>query len=849
MKKVILPVLLALIAWSYSANAQETIIQSFDNISADTNFVWSGSTEGAPSYLNVKEDSTDKMEGAASLDVRTSIGAFHPWGSYSQLQYRLPEGQTMDWSSSDTLKLWIKVVMAPTHPEYMVFRIHLVDQDAPGDPQEQYIYENGFVIDSVHDWYLLKVPLHEIDSQNGTVIPADSGFVMAPYSWGGFTYNDHKLNLDKLVGWNIGFITSGYIAPDNIPADSVELKLDGFVRSGNKPIPFIVFNGIAVPNNLSPFTWGNATASVETGNGPFPNTNSIHYVMGDQWGNGWNGFGYNVSPAFNLSGGWPVDSLKFYMKEDPGVDSMRVQFEDGNAKVYKNFKVIQDTNWHQYSIALKDITTRDDQNPGDFNPANVTVWQIMPAGIFGTGNAYGKNGNNIWLSDVWTGNPNAPVPPVAPQGVSVVTNSDYTNSIIWSDVPGQSSETYNIYYSESPITDITAPGVEVATTAIPHGTQLYVHKLIAPGTDQKVTYYYAVVCKSGDGLLGNVGPASGSITNTAQGVTTISPQAPANFAADGDLSEWTNAGIKPFRLYVSDHSGTVVANTKVPNDTVSSGDVYVAVDQNYLYVAGHINTNNIVFDPSQSSWFNTSTDLFIGLYNWHGAPHTTLQGGGQPDYHFRFAKDRIIIDNKGTDSLETPGSNYYWDSRFPDPLAGYNFEAKISWQDIAHKRNGGNTGTDSVFVPQEGMRIPFDIELSSVTIGATQRDGQLDYSSIANGNSYSNVALWTNTWIGDKWTTAVSNNNQAIKSYELFQNYPNPFNPTTNIQYSVMKAGLVTLTVYDVLGRKVSTLINQYQTAGTHSINFDASRLASGVYFYRIEAGSFRSVKKMMLLK
>jgi hypothetical protein len=183
-------------------------------------------------------------------------------------------------------------------------------------------------------------------------------------------------------------------------------------------------------------------------------------------------------------------------------------------------------------------------------------------------------------------------------------------------------------------------------------------------------------------------------------------------------------------------------------------------------------------------------------------------------------------------------------------LAGYNFEAKISWQDIAHKSNTGNTRSDNLFVPQVGMRIPFDIELSSVSIGKTTRDGQLDYSSIANGNSYSDVSLWSNTWIGDQWNvTGIKNHNQTVSTYELSQNYPNPFNPSTQIQYSLMKPGLVTLKVYDILGRVVKTLVNEYQVQGSHTINFNASNFASGVYFYRIQSGSFQSVKKMMLLK
>jgi hypothetical protein len=85
--------------------------------------------------------------------------------------------------------------------------------------------------------------------------------------------------------------------------------------------------------------------------------------------------------------------------------------------------------------------------------------------------------------------------------------------------------------------------------------------------------------------------------------------------------------------------------------------------------------------------------------------------------------------------------------------------------------------------------------------------------------------------------------------YALEQNYPNPFNPSTLIRYSIPQDGMVNLAVYSLLGEKIATLVNEVQKAGRHEISFDASLLASGIYFYRIEAGSFTSVKKMLLLK
>ncbi len=89
----------------------------------------------------------------------------------------------------------------------------------------------------------------------------------------------------------------------------------------------------------------------------------------------------------------------------------------------------------------------------------------------------------------------------------------------------------------------------------------------------------------------------------------------------------------------------------------------------------------------------------------------------------------------------------------------------------------------------------------------------------------------------------------VVSSYELSQNYPNPFNPSTAIKFNIGQRNLVTLKVFDVLGREVSTLVNEVKDAGNYEINFNASNLASGMYFYTINAGNFSATKKMMLIK
>jgi hypothetical protein len=86
-------------------------------------------------------------------------------------------------------------------------------------------------------------------------------------------------------------------------------------------------------------------------------------------------------------------------------------------------------------------------------------------------------------------------------------------------------------------------------------------------------------------------------------------------------------------------------------------------------------------------------------------------------------------------------------------------------------------------------------------------------------------------------------------NYSLSQNYPNPFNPTTNIKYSLSKESQVSLKVFDMIGREVETLVNQNQKAGSFEVNFNASKLASGVYIYRLQAGDYTQSMKMMLIK
>ena len=97
--------------------------------------------------------------------------------------------------------------------------------------------------------------------------------------------------------------------------------------------------------------------------------------------------------------------------------------------------------------------------------------------------------------------------------------------------------------------------------------------------------------------------------------------------------------------------------------------------------------------------------------------------------------------------------------------------------------------------------------------------------------------------------TGIFDESLSITDYKLNQNYPNPFNPSTTISFSIPVQGNVSLKIYDLLGKEVVTLVDELKSAGNYQITFDAAQLASGMYFYKLEASNFSQTKKMILLK
>ena len=120
-----------------------------------------------------------------------------------------------------------------------------------------------------------------------------------------------------------------------------------------------------------------------------------------------------------------------------------------------------------------------------------------------------------------------------------------------------------------------------------------------------------------------------------------------------------------------------------------------------------------------------------------------------------------------------------------------------------------------------------------------------------NTDSFHNYDFIIDNWLTD-WVTGVDDlkSSDILSEFWLFQNYPNPFNPSTKISYVVKSANHVTLKLFDVLGREVTTLVNGFKKANLYTYKFDASKFANGVYYYQLKIGDeFQQTRKMLYLK
>lgn len=260
-------------------------------------------------------------------------------------------------------------------------------------------------------------------------------------------------------------------------------------------------------------------------------------------------------------------------------------------------------------------------------------------------------------------------------------------------------------------------------------------------------------------------------------------------------------------------------------------------------------TQTFVMDGAIDSGVNkilsaNTMDLYVG---WNGTDLyvATQSAQTQNGDIFIYITDSLLTQrsaNWGKAGTVT-GWKYFLGNESSNNWSGW-FTADE--QQISQPNKAGNILEGTLPVTSLFGKTPKNIYIA---IGkyTTENNGTLS-AQLPLGNNDGNVDA--NEWYEDAFaTTSATTITKQPTSFALFQNYPNPFNPVTTIRYNIPSAGAVTVTIYDMLGRKIKNLVQARQAAGSYSVQFDATQFPSGVYFYELQTETFREIKRMIFLK
>ncbi|MFN1834204.1 T9SS type A sorting domain-containing protein [Balneola sp. MJW-20] len=491
---------------------------------------------------------------------------------------------------------------------------------------------------------------------------------------------------------------------------------------------------------------------------------------------------------------------------------------------------------------------------------------------------HNTGGGNIYFDYFSVGVPPSELvdtPPAAPAGVTV-SNADGVNTVSWAANAGVGG--YDVYFSETPITDVGSSEVTLLASLASDAAS-YDHEVVAPHETLAgdITLYYAVTAKSDFGAQSDPGTASvtgnaKAAENYAYELTTEAVDAVFDAILTGTmpdaatLASFFPESYVPFQItedaYYTGEGGPPTGNADLSTKhwigfEASSGALIL-----YSEVTDDILSLNAVgagtlFDAANGSWNYDSIEMGIGNYSpasfFAGSTHSDMERGDDPDYQFRLGG---VTD--GADTLGYAFENFRF-AGLVDNSESITEATSTGWRVLTYFDTAFLAGGDSSDVAfsfptaTEVKTYPLNIAYNDADASGV-RETQVSWGPKAGNNFWWNTP---STWevvafVGrDMVTSADEETNENPYTFSLDQNYPNPFNPTTNISFTLEASTEVTLEVFNMLGQKVATIANnQRLNAGRHTMTFDASSIASGVYLYRISTGSsFVQTRKMILIK
>ncbi len=278
-------------------------------------------------------------------------------------------------------------------------------------------------------------------------------------------------------------------------------------------------------------------------------------------------------------------------------------------------------------------------------------------------------------------------------------------------------------------------------------------------------------------------------------------------------------------------TNTAYSNVSIPNSSEPNNCLYPFWDDHDVRTTGGI-------------YYKSDNNRFI--VEWKDVPHYSTGGpytyqvilynDGRIYYQYQTMNSPLNSATIGTENVGgATGLQVVFDNNYIHNNLAIKIEKGLGWVDEVP--NQGTIG------PGGNQNVVVTFNSTGLSIG--QYSGFLKVNSNDPNRPVKDVRIRLN--VGP---VGVSNNTSGIpENFELMQNYPNPFNPVTKISYAIPQSAFVTLKIYDVLGKEVTRLVDENKVAGYYDVEFNASNFASGIYFYKIEAGNFTQTRRMMLIK
>ncbi len=416
------------------------------------------------------------------------------------------------------------------------------------------------------------------------------------------------------------------------------------------------------------------------------------------------------------------------------------------------------------------------------------------------------------------------------------------------------TETYNVYVSTRPITDLNAEDVNLIGDKVPHGTQYWNFRPYSSKI-RSVDLYFAVTAVGPDGETAltddcRVGPIQLATCMPAR-INYVADFA-SQFVLDGldnEFEPYKHTGLKPER------PGGAEAGNWTPESTDMNWNVTFVIDNDYLYISADVTDDDLnaigdqpIYSGSQS-WMGDALEFYLGIYNavllkrWHG--HGTVDAGNG-DWRISYTAWGTT-ERSGSAPYNFPGVEKTVYQKFTGD--GYIIESRICLDSLAM---GGNIDVvDGAMLPLRIDGTDLDPNPPHNDTGRTLWTG---WGSMWNHEDWKRPSTWGFMEVVGGPTSVDDNPLNTPYEFSLANNYPNPFNPTTTLKYSLAKATQVTIKVYDLLGKEVRTLVDGKKQAGPHTVQWDGRNnlgqvVPTGIYFCQMVTSEYSRTIKMTMIK